>query len=123
MVAPEPKSVSYRPDSCRSKSKKWPFTRVDPWPMAEGFAYAGRKLLDEGGNVEEATAHLLRAWLRKPSDGRIIYDLARVYSVRGELERAEELLARSRVTGFATPEMIAGESLFDPVRHAGRISQ
>jgi len=103
--------------------EKWPFTRVDPWPMAEGFAYAGRKLIDEGGDVEEATAHLLRAWLREPSDGRIIYDLARIYSLRGDLERAEGLLKQARTTGFATPEMIAAESLFDPLRQADRISQ
>ncbi len=102
--------------------EKWPFTRVDPWPMAEGFAYAGRKLLDEGGDVEEATAHLLRGWLRAPTDSRIIYDLARVYAARGELERAEGLLEQTVATGFATPEMIAAERLFDPLRQADRIS-
>ena len=95
----------------------WPFARRSPWPMAEALAYAGRKLVDEGGDLDEATAHLLRAWLRAPSDGRVIYDLARAYAARGDRARVLQLLEAAREAGFADGESLAGEPLFDPFRN------
>ncbi len=98
----------------------WPFARSSPWPMAEALAYAGRKLVDEGGNMGEATAHLLRAWLRAPEDGRVIYDLARAYAARGDRDRTLQLLGKARDVGFVDAGFIdtdlATEPLFEPFR-------
>ncbi len=94
----------------------WPFTRRSPWPMAEALAYAGRKLVDAGGDPRTATAHLLRAWLRTPDDGRVIYDLARACAARGQRERVLYLLGKARQAGFADAESLAAEPLFDAFR-------
>ncbi len=69
--------------------------------------------IDEGGDLGEATGHLLRAWLRAPEDGRVIYDLARAYAGRGDGGRALELLAAGGEAGFAVGESAAGEPLFE----------
>jgi Flp pilus assembly protein TadD len=77
--------------------------------MAEALAYAGRRLVDGGGDLDEAISHLLRAWLRAPEDGRVIHDLARAYAARGDRERAAELFAAARDAGFAGADDPASE--------------
>ena len=94
----------------------WPFARRSPWPMAEALAYAGRQLLDQGGDPEEATAHLLRAWLRAPENGRVIYDLARAYAARGDRDRTLRLLAAAGEAGFDVGGSLESEPLFDSFR-------
>lgn len=96
----------------------WPFGRIDPQPPAALFAGEARRLIDAGGDLRTATAYLLRARLREPDDGEVLYDLARAYAGRGERERALKLLAAAREAGAASAERVAAELLFDALREA-----
>lgn len=98
------------------KLDSWPFTRRSPWPMMEVLSYAGHQLIDEGGDLREATAHLLRAWLRAPSDPGVLYDLARAYAGRGDREKALRFLQAAVDDGYSDAESLAKEPLFDRYR-------
>lgn len=100
----------------RIKPDAWPFGRINPVPPAALFAEEARRLIENGGDLRAATAYLLRARLREPENGEVLYDLARAYAGRGERERALELLTAAREAGAASPERIAAEPLFDGLR-------
>ena len=105
----------------RIKPEAWPFGRIDPRPTVSLLAGEGRKLIEGGGDLRAACAHLLRAWLREPANGEVLYDLARAYAGRGQREKALGFIAAARQAGSADGDRIAAEPLFDALRGDPRL--
>jgi adenylate cyclase len=73
------------------------------------------------GEVEDGLHWAARAVEIEPQDGGVLYNVACLYSVAGEPERAIEYLERAAATGFGTREWFEKDPDLAPIRSDPRV--
>ncbi len=83
----------------------------------------GGTMLVSTGDVERAISMAGHARSIEPNDPRVLYNIACIYSLAGEIEQALDCFELAITAGYASREWIDNDVDFDPIRNHTRFQQ